>query len=198
MNIIKKLSIQDHRTIRQLLRLFHQVDKETIRFKRMTGIRCPDNCGACCMRPDVETTALEMLPLAVELWAQNTADYWLEKIERSLYPGLCVFFEADPVTSGNGRCRIYALRPLICRLFGFFTVKNKHDEYVYGSCKIIRAKYPQSYQKTQQMLKDGFHPSNMTDFTVQVLCIGSDLGRKMHPINIAASIALEKVWFTLR
>ena len=95
--------------------------------------------------------------------------------------------------SGNGRCGVYKLRPLICRLFGFFTVKDKHDNYVYGSCRIIKQTYPADYQKAKELIEKGFHPSNMTDFMIRVVAMGSDLGRKMLPINVAARVAIEKV-----
>jgi hypothetical protein len=41
------------------------------------------------------------------------------------------------------------------------------------------------------------HPSNMTDFTIRVLARGSDLGRRMIPVNIAVKTALEKIGFIL-
>ena len=194
--IIQQLNINDRRTITQLLNLFQKVDRKTEKFKKTTGIRCPDMCGVCCMKPGIETTAIEMLPLAVDLWSRNEADMWLEKINKAEHKGLCVFFKPEIGTLNNGQCGVYSLRPLICRLFGFFTVRDKYGNYVYGSCKIIKEKYQASYQRASKMIEEN-HPSNMTDFAIRIISLGSDLSRKMLPINLAARIGIEKIGFDL-
>ncbi|MEJ2111633.1 MAG: hypothetical protein P8Z37_17335 [Acidobacteriota bacterium] len=63
--------------------LFREVDATADRFRRFTHIRCPQGCGACCAGSLVETTAVEMLPLAVELWRRNEAELWLERVDRN-------------------------------------------------------------------------------------------------------------------
>lgn len=197
LKIHRKLSRNDRRTISQLLRLYSKVDSEAERFKAISGIRCPNGCGLCCKNTKIETTALEMLPLAVDLWSKNEAENWLNVISNAEMPGLCVFFKPDPAIPGNGRCQIYALRPPICRLFGFFTVKDKYGKYVYGSCKTIKKSYPKAYEKAQQLIEEGFHPSSITDFSIRVLSMGSNLGRKIVPINTAAKVAIEKIGLAL-
>ncbi len=191
-----QLPESDMIVIDQLAGLFREVGTRAEIFKEMTGVRCPDMCGRCCEK-EVETTALEMLPLAAELWSKNEADMWLDKIHGSEKAGLCVFFRPDTHIPGNGRCGIYSLRPLICRLFGFFTVKDKYGKYVYGSCKVIKEQYPASFRAAKRLIEEGYHPSSMTDFTIKIIGMGSDIGRKMVPINTACKIALEKVGFTL-
>lgn len=195
--IRSQLHKNDRIIIAQLLRLFHEVDKEAQRFKKLTGIHCPQMCAACCVKSNVETTALEMLPVALELWLKDEADVWLKKIESTRHAGLCVFFKPQVGMPENGRCMIYSLRPLVCRLFGFFTIKDKYGNYVYGSCKVIREKYLDSYHRATKLIAEGFHPSNMTDFAIRLIGMNSGLGRKMIPINLATKIALEKVGFDL-
>ena len=183
--------------IAQVADLFEQVDREAEKFKSVTGIRCPDMCGICCEGSKVDTTSIEMLPLAAELWKTGEADMWLERIEAADDPGLCVFYRKDPGVPGAGRCSVYALRPLICRLFGFFTVKDKNGNYVYGGCKVIKEKYPEKYRKAVEIIDKGFHPSNITDYAIRLISMGTELSRKMRPINTAAKIAIEKVGFEI-
>jgi len=97
----------------------------------------------------------------------------------------------------EGCCSVYKLRPLICRLFGFFTVKDKYGKYVFGSCKIIKENYPMAYKKALEVIARGYHPSNMSDFAIRILAQGSDTGRRMLPINTAARIAIEQIGYKI-
>ena len=195
LEIKRNLNKNDRTVIRQILSLFREVDRQAKLFKKLTGIQCPQMCGMCCFASGIETTVVEMLPLALYLWSRNEADLFLNKLDNTAHPGQCIFFNPDTPIPGNGRCRVYKLRPLICRLFGFFTVKDKYDNYVYGSCKIIKQSYPANYQKAKELIEEGFHPSNMTDFMIRVISMGSDSGKKMLPINIACRVAIERIGF---
>jgi uncharacterized protein len=194
--LLKKLPEDYQNSIKEILCLFEKVDIETRRFTGISNIHCPAGCGDCCNSLKIETTALEMMPLAAYLWSKNQADKILSGLSQAK-SATCIFFKKHPSLSRNGYCGIYKLRPLICRLFGFFTVKDKHGKYVYGSCKIIKQHYPDTYKKALKAIEQGMHPSNMTDFAIRVLAQGSDLGRRMLPVNIAAKIALEKIGFIL-
>jgi uncharacterized protein len=181
--------------IDELRRIFRDVDEKVEEFKALTGVRCPDMCGICCASEKVETTVVEMMPLAEELWKTGRADHFLEKIQEFEDRGPCVFFEKDKITPGNGRCGVYALRPLICRLFGFFTVKDKTGKYVYGSCKVMKEKYPENYKKAVELVERGDHLSNVTDHTIKIISMGTGISKKMYPINLAAKMAIEKTGF---
>ena len=189
---------RDRITIKQVFDLFLKVDEDSKRFKKMTGIYCPDMCGICCIEADVETTVIEMMPLAVELWENGEAEQWMEAIDKEERSGMCVFFKRDPAVLENGRCAVYEFRPLICRLFGFFTVKDKNGDYVYGGCKEIKKKYPKNYQKAIKLIAEGFHSLNVTDYSIRISSIGTELSREMFPINISAKRALEKIGFEIQ
>jgi uncharacterized protein len=195
-NIIKKLPQNTQETIAEILALFNRVDLEVDRFVGLSGIHCPACCGTCCESQKIETTALEMMPLACHLWAKNEASKALLMLSEGK-DSTCIFYQKEMQISQKGHCQVYELRPLICRLFGFFTVKNKYGKYVYGSCKVIKESYPEAYKKALEVIGEGHHPSNMTDFAIRILAQGSELGKRMLPINIALKIALEKVGFIL-
>ena len=183
--------------IGQVKDLFLLIDKETERMKALTGINCPDMCGICCEKAEVETTAVEMLPLAAELWEKGEADTWLDAIERAERPDSCVFYRKDPDDPGRGRCGVYALRPLICRLFGLYTTRDKNGKYVYGGCRIIKDRYPDLYRKAAGIIAAEPHPSKITDYSIRIISMGTDIGRRMLPINTAAKAAIEKIGFEL-
>jgi len=177
--------------------LYRQVDKETVHFKKLSKIHCPPLCGYCCATADVETTSLEMLPLAAQLWSEGKGDYWLKKLGAAGSKKRCVFFKPYQRNSKQGRCMVYALRPLICRLFGFSFNKNKTGGYAYGGCKIIKKEYPKTIEKMKKMLGQKPQLLKMTDFSMRLFGLGSTMDQKLIPINQATKITLEKVGFIL-
>ena len=192
------ISETDRNVIEKVGTLFKKVDQAVQRFQRLTGIHCPEGCGECCSRSRVETTVIEMMPLALEVWRNRTAESWLARTYAAQDDPVCVFYKTQPGSFTRGRCRIYALRPLICRLFGFFTIRNKYGKYVYGSCRIIKQKYPHMYEKAVRMLDEIEHPSVCTDYSMQIIGIDSMIGYRMLPINLASSLALEKIGYRLQ
>jgi hypothetical protein len=63
--------------------------------------------------------------------------------------------------------------------------------------KVIKQACPEAYKKALKIIGEGLHPSNMTDFAIRILAQGSELGKKMLPINTALKIALEKTGYIL-
>ena len=111
-----------------LFRLYRKLDQDISRFRKKTGLRCEQGCGRCCEYPQVETTVFELIPLAINLWQHNQALAILEKAKKAQYQGQCIFYQADPLIKGKGRCSIYSWRPLGCRLFGFSARSDKNKK----------------------------------------------------------------------
>jgi Fe-S-cluster containining protein len=196
-NLLTKLNQDDRSTIRSLLRLYRQADRETQHFRKLSKVHCPSLCGYCCATANVQTSTLEMLPLAVELWSTNKADFWLKKLNRTPSKRKCVFFHQHKTDRFKGRCQAYSLRPLICRLFGFSFNKNKDGGFAYGGCKIIKKRYPKTMQNINKMLSRHPRLKKMSDFSIRLFGLGSPLDQKLIPINQALRIAIEKIGFIL-
>lgn len=191
------LSANSREVISRVCRLFSEVDGKVEELKNLTGVHCPPMCGICCGSLKVETTLIEMMPLAEDLWKKNEADIWLDRLNSAGDISSCVFFRKDEEVPDNGRCLVYELRPLICRLFGFFTIRDKNGKYDYGSCGVMKRKYPDNYRRALKMVTEGAHPSNVTDYSIQIISMGVGLDNKMLPINIAAKMAIEKIGFEI-
>lgn len=189
------LSENSREVISRVRSLFSEVDGKVEELKALTGVHCPPMCGVCCEGLKVETTLIEMMPLAEELWKNNEADIWLDTLNKAGDKFSCVFYRKDAEVQGNGRCLVYGTRPLICRLFGFFTIMDKNGKYDFGSCIVMKKKYPDNYQKALKMVREGDHPSNVTDYSIRVISMGAGVNSKMLPINIAAKMAIEKIGF---
>lgn len=178
------------------MQLYRRIDKSMKRRSQASGLSCPDSCGACCTSPKVEATVLELLPLARELWQQGRADSWLERLAAADAP--CVFYDPDPNLPGNGRCRVYFWRPLICRLFGFSYRKNKYGIPELVTCRIIKSTCPDRYARVMQQhsseaVTPMTQPACMSDNSAKLAAIDPSLGTRLLPINQAARQAIERM-----
>jgi len=194
--ILSCLPVSLQKNINDMLALFEGVDQQTKEFAGATGLKCKNGCGACCENPEIETTAAEVMPLAVHLWSQGLAENKMEAIRSKSNKGICVFYESDPANSKQGRCGIYAYRPGICRLFGFAARQDKHGKPVLMTCRIIKDSQPQVCERTQEQLNKGLSAPLLTKHALGVSNIDPVHGQKFLPINQAISMAVEKIGFS--
>jgi uncharacterized protein len=157
-------------------------------------VQCPSGCGKCCENPQVETTPLEVLPLAWQLIREDKAEYWLDRASAANYGGVCIFYQPDPAIAGNGRCGVYAHRPALCRLFGFGAVKNKHDRSELAACKIHKQTMPAVLAAVVNPVLD--LAPNFSDFSMQLRNL-QPAQSDLVPINQAVAIAINKVGLLL-
>lgn len=191
------LSDRDLETMEQTGEIFREVDEAADAFRALTGIRCPDGCGECCTGSRVEATLAEMLPLALDLWQKGEADFWLERISGALENPSCVFYRPDPENPLKGRCMVYEMRPLVCRLFGFFVTRNKHGRFVYSGCRAIKQQDPDRYRNAVDVVSRVERISVSTDFGIRTAGLDSGVSTAMVSINKAASAALLKIGYRL-
>ena len=173
----------------QLQILFEKIEKQTQSLSACSGLHCLKGCGACCENPNVETTPLEMIPLAQELWKSGKA----EEVWDELDAPSCVLYEADPTIPGNGKCGVYPFRPLICRIFGYAARRNKEGALELATCKKIKEDQPQEIKNAQVAIENGLEVPILSEAWLTLLDIDPDQATKRYPINKALKLALEKV-----
>jgi Fe-S-cluster containining protein len=129
----------------QIIAVFTQIDQHAAAFRLASGLRCPSDCGSCCTTNDIHTTPLEMMPLAHELLCRGEAQLWLDRIEAKKEDDhICVFYASGPLSdASSGHCTHYALRPAICRLFGFAAVRRRDGSLELAACKHLKQTHPQ-------------------------------------------------------
>lgn len=164
------------------LEIFNNIDQQIVEFQAASGLSCPAGCGKCCENPQVETTVSEVIPLALELFKSNQAEFYLAQAEAADLTGVCIFYQPDHLIPGNGRCGVYPWRPSLCRLFGFATVRNKYGELELAACKIHKRATPELLVNLDLQLAPNF-----SDYTMQ---LGNS---ESMPINQAIAIAIQKV-----
>jgi Fe-S-cluster containining protein len=182
-------------TIPVIGELFSRLEAETSAFAGASGLRCPDGCGACCESPNVYTSVVELEPLAQELVARGEAEAALDRAAQAAGagPGPCVFYASHG--PGLGRCTVYALRPMICRLFGFAAVRNKQGQPELAGCRVHKAAQPEVMEHARAMVAGGQPVPMMTDWQQQAAELGTSATGALVPINQAIQQALERALF---
>jgi Fe-S-cluster containining protein len=178
----------------EVLDLYAEVDGKIEEFKKVSSLKCVSGCGHCCENPKISITVLEAFPLACKLWQDKTAQAILDQIVNGAVENVCVFYQPDAVVAGSGRCGVYALRPLLCRLFGFSAKTNKYGKPSLVTCSVMKNHCAQEYEQVNKKLcKKTLAVPMMQEHGMQLLSIDFNWAREELPINQAIRMALEKV-----
>jgi Fe-S-cluster containining protein len=172
--------VAEHRALHpRRLALYQDADRATTALSSATGLACPTGCGECCARHDPHVTIADVEPIADAAVADGTAEAMLDRA-LAAPAGPCVYFAPGRLPGG---CTIYELRPVLCRLFGFAAVRDKHGAPARAAAHVaaggdvaILAEY--------QARADGLEPDPAR--TEQL------------PINVALSRALERALLRAR
>lgn len=178
--------------IQSLSELYSEMDRQTTEFRNATGLNCPPGCGQCCESETPETTVIELLPVAEELFVRGESERWLERIDAIGENARCVFFQPDPSIPGNGQCQLYRFRPSICRLFAFAAMKNKEGKLELQTCRRQKEQMPHLVQAAQEAISKGMVVPSFDYFFLKMVAFDPLFIRHKVPINRALRLALEK------
>lgn len=154
--------------------LFEQMSLESQEYQAANVLACKPDCGQCCDNPEIESSPIEMLPLALKLSQKPDVALTLKALEGRQ----CIFFKNEG--QGQGRCQSYAERGVVCRLFGWTSVNTKRGREM-SICPLV--------SRPIEMNKNA--PS-MSEWAWRVRSLEPSLGAVM-PINQALKVMLEKV-----
>lgn len=177
-----------------ILNIYSEIDCQIAAFKNITGLYCPSGCGKCCASAKVEATVLEMLPIAEELFRRGESLQWLDRIHTANESGTCVFYHPGPdtVMTQKGCCLMYSRRPVVCRMFGFATVKNKNGKPELALCRYHKESSPFLAESVRKAILNGLPVPSFTEFSIRISCLDPCIGTQLVPINRALRLALER------
>ena len=171
--------------------LFHQLEQETNKFIKTTGIGCVSGCGKCCTYANIEASPLEFLPWAFHLFLNGQAQETLNILNKTTSKTCMVY---KPLAALNqGRCSHYKYRGLICRLFGFAANTDKYGNLRLATCKILKEGQSVKYKSTVDAIQKGLYVPVFTEYYMQLSQIDFNLGNKIVSVNIALKLAIEEV-----
>lgn len=162
--------------------VYRELDESVKAWQQATGVGCIPGCGVCCEKPNIEATPLEFLPLACELFVSGRAGEWMEILKLAAVAGVCAFYSKDEAAAG--KCTIYPIRGLICRLFGFAAMTGKRGDHAWIACKELKDKLGKASTKGLPVA---------SDVAMKLAEIDPDLAMTRFPINVAMLKALEIV-----
>lgn len=175
--------------------VFEELDKHLRNSSGESGLRCPDFCGACCRKSDIEASPIEFMPLAAWLYKTGRVEELLERLDNPLH-SWCVCFDPEASRKGAWGCQYYEHRGLICRLFGFGYRLNRDNHPVLVTCRIMKNTQADAVTKSAEIAE--LHPEEMPIFShyfMRLLAIDPDLAVPQMPINQAIRTAIEKLYF---
>jgi Fe-S-cluster containining protein len=172
------------------LPLFQAVDAAITAFQDATGLGCPTGCGHCCETQTPYVSVADMLPIARDAVARGDGDALYDQAVAAAAAGSpCVIFEPGRLPGG---CTRYELRPMLCRLFGFAAVKDKHGQQRLALCRIHARDLPEaSARATAHVDGDGAVPI-FAEWQAETDALDPDGSREQLPINEALARALER------
>lgn len=177
--------------IREIERVFKQLDTETEKFGKESGLKCLTNCDLCCRKKGLEANVLEFLPFAYFLVKNNLHDAALDLLDTN--PEHCINLATTQVPGETAGCSIYAHRGLICRLFGFSGVRDKNAKLAVYTCTHMKSEFATEYNQTMERINSDMHIPVVSDFYYQIYYIDPQLANDYNPINVSIRKAIEKV-----
>lgn len=175
----------------QVLAVFDALSAEYSKYQQDRQLPCPPQCGACCNKPDIEVTVLEMLPLALHLFDQGRAEEVVESLPKE--SGFaCQFFQRFSLDGNRGRCTVYPFRPGVCRMFGVGGYTTKNGAATLSVCGQLKSAMPQRYAEAV-ILASQHRPPMLAEGQSRLSQLDYQLGSERLPINQAVAKALQHV-----
>lgn len=173
---------------------FERADRATEELARRTGLACPPGCGACCLSPLVETIDAEVRPLAAALVDEGRAPFVLARLDALAAAGdrRCALYEPEEKDPRRGRCGAFALRPLVCRLFGFAARRDRLGRPELIACSVMRAADPATVERAREDVRAGAAVPLLGDHVRAIAAEDPTGGARQVPINDALRSALER------
>jgi len=182
---------------RAIFERYRTLDSAVRTFRIRSGLRCPKKCGVCCESPQVEASALECLPLAWEIFHRGEEEHIASAIEaRQREEALqCVLFAGDSDSPKCGKCSYYRFRPLVCRLFGYTSRRNKSGWLELCVCRVMREETPAKALSWRDQDISPIDPPVYQDWFLQIAGLDPATGFRLLPINAAIQAALDHVYW---
>lgn len=176
--------------IDRIVSVYAQLDQQVAEFQMKTGLRCTDACGGvCCPTSRVSATLLEMIPAAHQILTRGEGMDWIDRIH-SEPNNRCIFYSQDKPDGTAGHCTNYPLRPAVCRLFGFATVRNRLGKRVLSVCSYLAKTAPDAVVCAQ--LQQDEAPC-LSDVGIRMYGLAPSLGMELMPINQALEKAIYRL-----
>lgn len=179
--------------------LYKRADAAVNAFVEVSGVSCGFGCGRCCEGFVPDILPLEASYVAAFLTATNRdrayalASSGLSPIEQPDGRRGCPLYAANTPY----HCTVYEARPLICRMFAFSGIRNKHGATSFSVCTHGQAPGTiRSAQGREELLRVfGAEPPVMADMGSELAGIDPSTAGERRPLDVAVPQALARILF---
>ena len=171
------------------LPLYRAADQEIDAFQRATGLACPTGCGTCCETQTPFVRISDMAEIAEAHVARGIAEATLERARAAGAAQPCAIYEPGRMPGG---CTEYELRPILCRLFGFGAVRDKHGAAALAACRVHKQAVPDAAARAIAHVAAGGAAPMIADWQAAADAHADDADPRLLPINLALAAALER------
>lgn len=180
--------------IKKVQQLFTKLDEHISEFQKETGLHCISECNKCCLKENLEASVLEFLPLAFHIFLSNKADATFEQLESNTPHCIMLNHLKLDESETNSGCSNYQNRGLICRAFGFTTVKNKNESLALYTCRDIKTHHASKIEAIVPRLQK-LNPPLLSYYYGLFASIDPNMSEDYNPINVSIHKALMKVCY---
>ncbi len=168
------------------------MERELSRFGQTTRVGCPSGCISCCLKPDLEASVLEFLPLAWHLVTTDKHNEVIACIEGG--QKVCASLNTLRSNTEHPGCRFYAHRGAICRLFGSAAIRNlKTRRNTLYSCKIQKEMHADRWEEMVASINALKGIPLVPDYYMELQTIDPQLANDYNPVNLSILKAINKV-----
>jgi uncharacterized protein len=171
------------------LPLYREVDAAIAAFQDATGLACPRGCGVCCETQTPYVRVADMDEIARAHVARGVGEETLARAQAAGAARPCVIYEPGRLPGG---CTEYELRPMLCRLFGFGAVRDKHGAAELAVCRVHKQETPEVAARAAAFVAGGGVVPMMAEWQEAADGATDDADRRLLPINLALAAALER------
>lgn len=182
-----------HERVEPVLAHFERLDRGTAAVALATGLACPPGCGRCCTTPDVLVAEIELVPMAEEILRRGEERAWRERLVARGEDRRCPVYEPSPEDPMQGRCGLYAWRPLVCRLFGFSARRDKRGQAELAACKVHVELTPERVAGARAAIAAGLAVPMLGDEATALRGLDPSAAPELQPIGSTLLRLLEKL-----
>jgi Fe-S-cluster containining protein len=171
------------------LPIYRDADAAIDAFQRATGLACPTGCGTCCETQTPYVRIADMQEIAEAHVVRGVAEDTLERARAAGAERPCAIYEPGRLPGG---CTEYELRPVLCRLFGFGAVRDKHGAAALAACRVHKQQVPEAAARAIAHVLAGGAVPMIADWQAAADAASDDGDPRLLPINLALAAALER------
>ena len=197
---LKNSGIEFFPGLKELIDLYGEIDSRIEEFKGAAGLKCLPFCKACCssLLGEIEASVFECLPLGVHLWQTGDAELILRELDQAGSDHPCPLCTPDDTPPASWGCRFYRWRPLICRLFAFSAVLDKHGRAKIALCRTLKELEPDAEDRINRQIRQGLKIPVIPHLAQKAFSLNPSLGQRRYPFRLSLKHAIERIGLRLR